>query len=118
MIIILFYLIKMKLIMNLLNTNKNINIGFEKVINTNYLFLNEGCDDMNISESYEKNEEIFTNIIKKDLIDYLEKKNISILSKLCYIKNSDYLFNQTICKYEYKPNIFSGKLKCDFDSFL
>ena len=116
--LIFLYLFQVILINALKNQNNN--FGISNLLNKRYIFYYEGYDYkafymVNERLTPEMKEKLLINYEKKGLLDYLERKDISQLSKLCYIEKSGFLQNQITNKYTH--NIYSGSLKKEFEEF-
>lgn len=112
--LIFLYLFQVILI-NAIKTPNN-NFGISNLLNKRYIFYYEGYDlkafyIVNERLTPEMKEKLLMNYEKKGLLDYLERKDISQLSKLYYIEKSGFLQNK------YTHNIYSESLKKEFEEF-
>ena len=84
------------------------------------LQLNQGIDErFPLERKNREKEEILYNIMKnskkKELLDYLESKQISIIAKIQEIEKREEL-DKELCRY--KPNLFAGSLLEEWSDLL
>jgi hypothetical protein len=116
------YLLRIKTFINTIKNKKNNNFGISKLLNKKHISSYEGYDKNILFMRKEKltnemKEQLLINYKKKELLDYLERNDVSQLSKLYHIKESKYYLQENITS-KYIPNIYSGTLQKEFEDFI
>ena len=116
------YLLRIKTFINTIKNKKNNNYGISKLINKKHIPSYEGYDKKvlfmrNEKLTNEMKEQLLINYNKKELLDYLERKDVSQLSKLYYVEESKYYLEENIIN-KYSPNIYAGTLQKEFEGFI
>jgi hypothetical protein len=84
----------------------------ELISNKKSFFTKEGMDDREIIEKKEVLQNIFQKMKKKELLHYLESKQVSLPSKLQEIEKYEKEEKGTTSKY--KPDLVAGSLFKDW----